>query len=233
MRPRSRSLPLLPSQQQRVGRAETGYFNLPIQRKPHGFQLRATMPPPLARRNSFNMSISAHQGNKTLGSVSMTIHRNRGPVHEEDTSQIGRRVHGRTTAYIPSLHNDTFDGFNRGVSGVGSALMSSAEHVAQRWFGAHKISLHPASTTFERTVPRIGFPPWEKQTRKYDPTGFYQHIGYARDPMQKAANKRIIGNMLPPHEAEQWAESRTAMMSKPLRRPRAMSLPNRPKPHGL
>lgn len=106
--------------------------------------------------------------------------------------------------------------------------MNQAERYAQQ-FGAHKISLHPASTTFERYVPRLGIPPWRKETMKYDPTGFYQHIGYQHDPVQKQFNRQIIQGMLPPQQAEEWAESRTALLSKPLKRPRASSMPVLPR----
>lgn len=116
MRPRSRSMPDLPSQQRRVN-VDTRHYNVPIQERPHGFQLQVNMPGPLVRRNSFNMLITAHQGQKTLGSISMTVHRNRTPVDHQtmDQSQIGKRMHGKTTAYIGNLRNETFTGFDRGV----------------------------------------------------------------------------------------------------------------------
>lgn len=223
----------------------------PVAVRQHEFQLdlRAYEPgtnnpihPSRMRSESFDLSLTAFKDEQRVGRLKMSMHRNAGPIPPPDPGDIGVRVQGQRTAYISRIDNFTFDGFNKGVPGVGSTLMNQAEVLAQG-MGATKISLHPAKTMFTRQVtrevPNTGFSSLLSKTRKvtetevrnYDPTGFYEHVGYDRDPVQRRArHAEYMSFGLDPAGADQYARSRTALLSKPISqttvtRRRAHSLP--------
>lgn len=211
------------------------------------------------RSNSFDTTISAFHdvGNhiQQVGQLRMTVHQNHNP-DLSDFDNIGKLVPNVKTAYVSRIDNFTFDGFNKGLPGVGKTLMNSAEHWAQT-SGAEKLSLTPAPSTFTRNVqqqvPREGllskFSPMKTVTvperKNYDPTSFYQHIGYGKDPVQRQirANEARKLNKILPQDKQidvQAYASRVPLLSKPLfqtvprtppleQRQRSKSLPPPPK----
>lgn len=265
MRERSKSL-TLPGNQLPISQREETIFKtvhepIPLQPVDHPFTLqvkhseKGTSNPITAQRmrsNSFDTTIKAFQDTQEVGGLHMTTHRNQQPVDFQNRDNVGKLVQGKTTSYIDRIDNFTFDGFNKGVSGVGKTLMSEAEKWAQ-FSEAEKISLTPAPTTYTRNVqkevPNTGMFSFLKPTKMvtqqesktYDPTGFYQHVGYGKDPIQKEAQRNEaaqINTILAqgnhqPIDVEEYADTRTALLSKPLfqdvQRKRSNSLPPPPK----
>ncbi|WP_246797025.1 hypothetical protein [Burkholderia perseverans] len=165
-----------------------------------------------ARRNSFHMEIGAHHEGKQVGTLQMTFHQNQAVPKDVPTVDVGRRIPDQPTAYISRIDNHTFDIFNptTQIKGVGSALMNKAEGQASE-FGATKMSLDPAPTDRTRTqvteVPHDNsvlrfFGATKKvetqQRATFDPTPFYEHRGYAKDPMQMEAHREVFINGMKP-----------------------------------
>ena len=216
------------------------------------------------RSNSFTTTIDAFHQGKAVGRLRMTTHRNQQQVDPNDPV----RIQGRSTAYVSRIDNFTFDGFNKGVPGVGKGLMNKAEGWAQA-LDAEKISLTPSDQTFKRQVmveePNTGLSSIfsktkrvpKTETKTVSPVGFYQHVGYGKDPdqvAQKRAEATRINQMTteynqskgknePMIDVDQYAQQRSELMSKPLfhdvqrqvvqttlvTRPRSKSLPPPPK----
>jgi GNAT superfamily N-acetyltransferase len=177
-----------------------------------------------ARRNSFHMEIGAHHEGKRVGTLQMTFHQNQAVPEDIPAVDVGRRIPGQPTAYISRIDNHTFDIFNptTQLKGVGSALMNKAEGQASE-FGATKMSLDPAPTVSTRTeVPHDNsllrfFGATKKldtpQREKFDPTPFYEHRGYAKDPMQMEAHRAAFVNGMqasPETENAGWIQEMAA-----------------------
>lgn len=171
------------------------------------------------RSGSFSQELTALHDGRQVGKLVMQFHQNEGykaPAFDApglDVTHFGTRSEKGPTAHVLQVDNTTFDGWNRGVPGVGTALMEAAEHVA-RGHGAVKMTLEPSPQRFKRIKPQATVPERLKakfsedakraitETKQIDPTEFYKRRGYDYDRDQLSFRR---------HEATQ--EARVADLS--------------------
>lgn len=178
------------------------------------------------RSGSFVQHIDAFEGDKRVGSAKIHHHANdpKFRAQSDNPTDSAFLKPGTPATYLSRIDNFTQNEFKQ-VKGVGSALMTAVEDRAKE-VGSTKVALTPSPGTIKR--PKFGaedmaliehdphVPETSKfETISYDPTGFYQKLGYGKDEDERQAHAHQYKDIFTEAKAlREVSASKTNNMSK-------------------
>ncbi len=157
---------------------------------------------------SFTQTIQAFVGNLHVGSA-VIEHFYNNPEHDKlfvnnapvNPDELALRTPNLPTTYLKKMDNFTI-GHLKPVKGVGSGLMAEVETIAKNAKAA-KLILLPSQSVIKKALlskekmADSSIPESEKfKDISYDPTGFYTHLGFVKDPQELSAVTKLYNGML-------------------------------------